>query len=433
MTRIEFASWVPTVTGRLSFSVVGLTDHPSRAIVSNVGDGGTRMMVIWQRRYLGDALPPFRGIARRLGLEGDMWFVCVAGTEPYKTHPHEKLAGRLFIFHNETRWNVVKEMVLAAQERLDAFPSQTLPLTNYAAPILQELSDRLQMEASLNVPFFLRRTGETFIAYDPAEQLWAGRPKFDPPNGRRDPQHEVVSQTFYFLRDIAHTHQHHDPYTDTIVDLYRLSRRSPERRRNKWRDSVLFTLYGKIVHFKKAQKLKLYHSSAGVLAYARSFADVSAHARGTYSRRPFNHQAVEQSLNVGLSLKAASKAAARAWWEPTVTASIPLLGLFIAVVALQQLGEPAGDKPQIHPAYAWFTKWILSDLSHLLIMIALFPAVPLVIKGIPLMTRVLHGTIATLQRLSLGLRRRYSVPLALALSALSLFAFSAVLARVLMP
>lgn len=445
MTRIRFASWVPTVTGRLSFSVIGQTSHPSRAVPVNVGDAETRVLVAYQERYLADALLPFRWARRLRRLDGLMWFVCVAETQEHKKHPQERLTGRIFIFHSKKRWeDAAQSLVHKAQSDLRNFSAQPDPLAAYSRPILDVLVSRLQEAASLSVRFSLRRTGEVLVQYDEAEQLWDGRPRFDANPGRRDPEHEVVSQTFYFLRDLSHTHQHHDPYTDTIVDLYRLPSRvtgKPGRRtptpRSKWRDSVLFTLYSKIVHFKKAQRLNLYYSSAGVLTYATAFTEICSNKRGTYSGLPFSRGSISRSLEVGISLKTTQATASASLTNYTFSVMIGVATISIAVIGLQQLAAEIDPKPTAHDLYISVAEFIIKTPNVLVFTLITFVIAPLFIRILtrlsPTFAYWRTGLTDTLRRLPLGTSRWKSVPVLFAFGVMSWFSLAYLLARLLMP
>jgi hypothetical protein len=49
-------------------------------------------------------------------------------------------------------------------------------------------------------------------------------------------EHILTAQLFFFLRDIGHRHQHHDPNTDTVVDLWKDNPNDPF----DWNQSVPF-------------------------------------------------------------------------------------------------------------------------------------------------------------------------------------------------
>jgi hypothetical protein len=88
---------------------------------------------------------------------------------------------------------------------------------------------------------------------------------------RRHIRHVLAAQLFFFLRDIGHRHQHHDPNTDTIVDLYE----STDQDDFYWKLRTLYALYRKIIVFKRVRERALYASSLGVLAYARTFRKIA--------------------------------------------------------------------------------------------------------------------------------------------------------------
>jgi hypothetical protein len=99
----SFRGWLPTITGRLSFSIFGQTSYPTKTRCANVADEHSRYLVIVQRRDTGDAIlhSSIKFFLRTFGFmddDTDLRFVLIANTkhkELLKTQ--EYLQGKAYI------------------------------------------------------------------------------------------------------------------------------------------------------------------------------------------------------------------------------------------------------------------------------------------------------------------------------------------------
>src|ERR1700684_2563434 len=74
----RFRGWLPTVSGRLSFTVFGHTLFPTRAITANPADPSFRCVTTYQRIYAGDTPWGLRWLVRALaGYRANFIFVFV--------------------------------------------------------------------------------------------------------------------------------------------------------------------------------------------------------------------------------------------------------------------------------------------------------------------------------------------------------------------
>ena len=366
----KYKSWVPNVTGRLSFSEIGSTSHPSRCVRANEGDADKRFIIAYQRRVTLDAIVPKKEILSRkfYGLEGEMWFACAARTESHNERAMEKLCGKIFIFHKKELWRGWAERtVKLAQEKLRnsmAF-SDDQSIKNFDQTYNSTLSE-LQKLSSFNVNFELIRTGDVEINHDTNDPHIENAPYFgDPPNEHL--VHIVASQTFFFLKDISHNHQHHRPNTDTILDIY------PFKSERYWREQVIYSLYRKIIQYKRNPNIRTISDSRGVLAYAKAFLGVCEENFSESSRTEklprYDNETLEMSLiaagdHISWHIQEKNRRA-----DNIQNWLIGVLGSVLALTALLSLTK--AEISEVNPAILFVGELILKQPTILIFMIAI--------------------------------------------------------------
>lgn len=270
---VTYKGWIPNVAGRLSFSVFGYTNDPTRAIVENVADAQDRFIICYQKRVLADGVLPLKAVTSELffNLKGKFWFVCVAHGDDRPSSSDSALQGYLFLFHQKDRWNnVAKQPVRDAQSQLRRYKSEGLstPLDQHCEDLYNRLVSNLRKTASFHCTFSVCRDGETVLVPPTLDSLPEHSPTFPPnPKHRQMMLRGVLSQMFFFLRDVGHIHQHHNPKTDTIIDVHECRNGDDY----SWRCETLRCLYRKALEYKRVKRDETFSSSLGVLAYAKSF------------------------------------------------------------------------------------------------------------------------------------------------------------------
>ena len=271
MVAQRFVGWVPTSLGRLSFRLAGLSHHPTRAVRANVSDQSSRYLICYQRRpRLDSALPLRRLLAPLLvSLESDLWFACVARCSNRANDPESPLEGRLYIFARKLLWRRHAELLVReAQANLRTY--ETLfahtGLDTYFSARHETLLRRVAEESTAYVDFSLSRQGVARLSL-PKDRGFCYHPIDWPENEneRRQIERLMSSQLFFFLKDIIHTHQHHDPDLDTITDLHE------DDGTSEWRYRTLQSLYLKLIDMRRTRRTDLSFSSLGILSYARAF------------------------------------------------------------------------------------------------------------------------------------------------------------------
>jgi len=266
---ILFRGWIPAVSGRLSFTVFGITSNPKPAESANVADAHCRYLVAYQKRVAGDALAPYF-----YHLNDKFWFVFIATTEDDNKFPQQFLVGDAFIFSDADPWyNTVLPEILKLQEMMHSYSGEfNGDLKQYIGTNDADLTSICKQSCLFNGSVKISRTGTTSITID-----W---PQKDSPHtvvlpetgGRRDYLiHNLAAQLFFFLKDLGHRHQHHHPRTDTVVDLHRYDGVNDV----PWRLSTLYSIYRKIIIFKRNPHIANFNNCIGLVAYARAFESIS--------------------------------------------------------------------------------------------------------------------------------------------------------------
>ena len=305
---VQFKGWVPTVSGRLSLSIFGDTNHPRTTVNANIADGKTRYIVCYQQRKLLDAVLPFKNILAKfvLRLEGTFWCSCIAKCSNDSTLIEDKLEGRLLIFNGKKLWkkNGAEKIIHQKQALLKQFQflENDSNIISYYEEEFNSLKNSLGLLSSFYVDFTMGRDGVVTFTIPDQLDISPDAPAFpEDTKAREHLIHVVSSQLFFFLRDIAHRHQHHDPKTNTIVDLYRVNGDD-----YTWRCDTLRNLYRKILEFKRSRQELIYSSSLGMLAYVNSFKAITADAYKSQSsmkelRPKLNDKTLTESIRASQS------------------------------------------------------------------------------------------------------------------------------------
>lgn len=344
-----FKGWIPTVTGSLSFSAIGLTEgQPERCVTANVSDGRNRYIICYQFRYLGDSVLPrwlVRWLMRRpwalrrdWAYDGDMWFVCIARALPDSAGGSEYLRGRLFLTGSKEQWEeVLKPLIRQSQSQLEAcrprHPSISTNVHVQFGGIYETLERNLASLSHAHMTFAVARNGEATLTLDPSQPAPASAPT-SPTGMEQHFQRSITSQFFFFLKDIFHQHQHHDSRTDAILDIYPAADPTDQQ----WRRETLYALYRKIISYKRKCTEKNLFSAQGVLAYAQSFHHVSHRQDMAADGLPtYNTEALETSLQAARDERVWKNERGRQRRGTFQAVFLAVVGLIISAAGLLQV------------------------------------------------------------------------------------------------
>lgn len=326
----KFTGWVPTITGNLSFSTIGLARSPRRSFSFFRKLGQFQWTVVVQRRNKSDTL--FSRILDPLLGRRAKHFFCLVGRSEH-TDSWETLTGHVFICSPvlfKTALPLLHELRLAGNDSNGALHNDDIEALGLESFLdlkrkrienwLDRFRDRLFKESFTSecflVGFRLKRDGLLEITLD--KSIYFSSEEAD----------TIALQSYFFIKDIAHAHQHHNRNSDTILETYE---DCPDGA--AWRRETMYALYKWIIHRKREKSEISYTRAAGVLAYARAFSLL--HLKGV--RRP---EDVPDYLfdEVQLSLEAGQKeASARSIEESSRLSFRAWLTAFLGTVALTAL------------------------------------------------------------------------------------------------
>ncbi len=358
----QFKGWIPNVTGRISFSSIGNTSHPNFCKYSNKTDQSDRYLVAFQKRDTRDFVFPkqFQAIlAYILGIDGPLYFSVMAKTYDHDGRAFEKFEGKIFIFKNKKIWKA------GPRNKMHQYiGDQNLYSSQISANIKSQFGERykdlalyLAQHASFHVEFSLLRDGEVTITYNTDFQIATDAPKVQN-IANLDYVKLISSQAFFFMKDISHTHQHHNSKTDTVVDLHSLSAGDDV----SWREQTLYALYRKIIQFKKMDGEKSKIDALGTLSYTETFAKISEVKLGDDKDKlpkyisEFLRESIEAARLIS-DLVVKVRAEKR---EKVENYLIGAVGLGFTIPALLQLtGTPVDATPS--GALVLFATWLLQN------------------------------------------------------------------------
>ena len=301
---MEYAGWTPTVTGRLSFSVMGGDNGSHRATVCNrtrdangyifgvetkrSPDGPLHVAMLPHRIHhamylirleITPALLPYPGVDSspelRLDARGSLTGEVIVVVADDKLSPwvfdkievfarRTREANRIYVQNDKSirlRREAESDLISLWQDLVSSFRADTA-----TAPAF----------ARANVS--LLRSGETRVTISPDDVFLtegARVVQLDVNQTARNISDEEMSdamatsarQIFHFVRDLAHRHYHHNPRADLTTTTYLWSGANDEY----WRRETHHTLIRMAIASRRENDCESYKQSLGILSYAESF------------------------------------------------------------------------------------------------------------------------------------------------------------------
>lgn len=338
-----YCSWVPTVGGRLSFSIIGDTQHNSKTTTINVADDNCRYLICRQQRNLLDsAIPSFlkTPISSLLfSFSGKFEFFLIAKADNDASKKDAHLKGVMCFYPVEHEgWNKSKESLFKCIDKFEKVRSDNNSLSELYDEQLEIIDSGAIREGShFFAEFILKRTGIVEINPPEVKNPDSNIPDafFDDPKER----HFASAQLFFFLKDISHVHQHHHARTDTIIDLH------INDEGQKWRHNIIRSLYRKVLRFKRAPSERSCLSSLGVLSYLRSFIEIIkkdevAEDVDGIEHLFLNNDNIDKSINVALSKIKSKQKRKTLFWSNLRAIMLSGFGLLISIIGLANFLDP---------------------------------------------------------------------------------------------
>ena len=297
-----YNGWIPTVAGRLSYRSIGDSLFPTRSVSANIPfvnhNGRVRYILAYQRRNLSDAIQP--AILNRLkGESGIFYFSMLARTVAGEESHNNKLTGAVFIYTHPT-WSLGKPhlryLIQTQSFKQDQDTFESAYLKHY---------DITERNADIAINFELCRNG--FLTLQMPKINTVGILQNTDP-GDFD---IIANQAYFFLRDISHTHQHHNPTSDTLLTV----QKSDSQDQDAWKRHVMYSLIFHIIQKKRKNLPEVQAQLEGIVSYAATFRRIAQVDEPEFNLKNLRRsilakkgelsaerQAITTSRNTGLAL-----------------------------------------------------------------------------------------------------------------------------------
>lgn len=310
-----FVGWTPTVTGRLSFSRVGDAHAGDRTICNNTAtEAGDGFLFGSQTRTSRDG--PFPALIMRwLGRTPDTHYLVnlrVAEAQLPVTAPkaqaddptkspvnlerdHEGALVGDVIFFSKGRFlpksvetGITALRTLAREGRAPSCDQAKRRMKRDAGArlfgeIWSDLTDRFAKQEKLpgfgRVGIRLLRTGQCEVLVEETDlytsrevkaaqalRALGGTPDLQSA-GFQVASAAAARQCFFFMRDLAHRHYHHDPHSDLLTTTYAWSLENDEH----WRRETQYGLVRLAIAERRRDTAETFKRALGIIAYAEAF------------------------------------------------------------------------------------------------------------------------------------------------------------------
>lgn len=232
----------------------------------------------------------------------------------------EKLAGEIFIMRQSINLRGLFDPVI---DRLNALRVTRPLLTKEIEEAYAEFAAHAITHKEISIHFELSRSGVVRFSH----------PKFvnatifvnsvsHAAEDDVDFERWVADQSYFFLKDICHVHQHHSPEVDTILLLQRID--DPH-----WQNQVSYSLHHYIIKLRRSHSRKDLNRALGVLSYARSFYQ-NCERENVDGLSSFNCEEISDSLRSRINEEDLVQSSSSSKQGHMLTA----LGFIIAIIAL---------------------------------------------------------------------------------------------------
>lgn len=235
---MKFTGWVPVISGNLSFTQIGRTRNITPKMCVNDVLAGTSQQVIAlsSTRKLNDGIWP-SGLRSLRGIETKFIFGLVAHTTNSVGSSRDRLTGIVYLALNDD-----------VPENVMQYAVQNVGNINLDQIVLRVKNST---QITRHARFVLLRNGRLDLEIDGED------------NGISE---KIAQQFFFFIKDCAHNHYHHNPKSDQITRLHRNDTGGED-----WVLATSYALQRAIVAARRFQTEKKIREAMGILSYAASF------------------------------------------------------------------------------------------------------------------------------------------------------------------
>ena len=315
MSSHDYVGWIPNVAGHLSFSHCGVSNTPPAFLTLNEQEGLNRVVFCAQKRTLYDgliALPYFRFLYKK---DPTYIYVLIAESEAFGTDKVGQLTGLVYVL-SQRQWRTspladdiqINEAIEDKVNDLNQANIGKVDITSIRAGF-SEMKNWLDTAATYSSKVIIQRSGMTRLSDLKAlrqVRLLNSVHRIEG-EGREDFSQETDSsyaynQVYFFLKDIFHTHKHHDQKADTIIAAHK------DDSSYTWLREAHYRLHKKIVSLRRANNVKSFYNALGLMSYVSSLRSIAKNILGEdESEKPeaknlleeiqkYNHKEIEDSI-----------------------------------------------------------------------------------------------------------------------------------------
>lgn len=301
----NFVGWIPNVSGHLSFSHCGTSD--SRTLVLNHSAPDGRVILCAQKRVLFDGLigiPFFKFLYQN---DPTYLFVLICQSAPSEIDKLGVLVGQVYVLPiAHWRQPLSSSSVLLRDYVEDAVAHLNdthiiNPSISHIWDDLLNVQEAISNASTYKVDIQIYRNGMTrftnIVALQSMRLLNSihiphreARDTLDEPGDRS----YAINQAYFFLKDMFHSHKHHDPKSDTIISAHE------EDEEYSWIREAHYSVHRKIVSLRRSRHIQDYFNALGLISYISALTKI-AHAKDAENQKLRKAQRSRLEIYGGLS------------------------------------------------------------------------------------------------------------------------------------
>lgn len=282
---MKFIGWIPNLRGRLSFDTIGSSTKPYPYIKQKHLNHN---LVLQENRKLNDSAVPrflrkwlfeFKYSPLRLLVKfsktieklcyhsGDFKFSFYYTSIEKTENTKETLSGYV----------IIEPSIFLENHKCHGILENEELLKSMSIPSIQDILNRSLIVTKIKIfrDGFCELENLYVRKIQRDNLLWTA----NVPEGFDKFIEEAVHQTYYFIKDVCHQHQHHDSKTDNLLPLVKCDDININRSYESLAINIFKSLYRLILKKRRAESIKEFHSMKGILCYLKSFREIASTRR----------------------------------------------------------------------------------------------------------------------------------------------------------